>query len=355
VAALGAARPGTEFVVFCARDAAVSLRAAGWPSNVRISPLPVDAARKPLRIAAELALLPVVARREGVELLHSLGTTAPPVTACPRVVTVLDLIYDHFPQTFPRAARLGLKVLVPLGARRSDRVIAISEATKRDAVARLGLDPARVDVTPLGPGMAIAPDPTPAERLRQRLGLGEDPVVLCVSAALEHKNLERLLHAFARAGDHARLVLVGHPGRESERLRSLADGLAVGDRFHMTGWISDSDLEGLYGLAHCFVYPSLFEGFGMPVLEAMRRGVPVACANETSLPEVAGDAAELFDPRDVGAIARAITRLLADDALRAELARRGRERALRFTWEACAEATLAVYDRVLSSASTASQ
>jgi glycosyltransferase involved in cell wall biosynthesis len=349
VAALAQARPEAEFVAFCAREATASLRAAAWPNNVRIVSLGVPAANKPVRIAAELTLLPLAARRAGVELLHSLGTTAPPLTFGRRVVTVLDLIYDHFPGTFPAASRLGLKVLVPLGARRSHRVIAISEAARLDAVARLRLDPARVDVTPLGPGMEIFDHPTAEAELRARFGLGADPVVLCVSAALEHKNIERLLRAFAGLDrPDARLVLVGHPGRDADRLDALAGALGVQDRFRMTGWISDADLEGLYRLAQCFVYPSLFEGFGMPVLEAMRRGLPVACADATSLPEVAGDAALLFDPLDETAIADALRRLLDDDELRAALAKRGTDRAAGFTWEACAQATVASYERALA-------
>jgi glycosyltransferase involved in cell wall biosynthesis len=346
VAALAAARPQTQFVAFAAREAAGSLRAAGWPANVSVRALPVPAAVKPARAAAELTLLPLAAARARVDLLHSLGTTSPLVTGRPSVVTILDLIYEHFPTAFPPAARLGLKALVGPAARRADRVIAISAAVKRDVVDRLRVPADRVDVVHLGFGMQREAQPTREPELRMRLGLGDGPVVLCVSAALVHKNLERLVDAFGRLGAElpaARLVIAGHAGREQETLMAHARAGGVGDRVVLTGWINAADLEGLYALAACCAYPSLHEGFGLPVLEAFARGVPVACSSATSLPEVAGDAAELFDPRDVDAMAAAVHRVLADEARAAELIRRGHERVTRFTWEAAAEGVLRTY------------
>src|SRR6478609_5997071 len=173
VDALGRARPDVRFTAFAGREAAPSLRAAGWPANVAVHELGFSARNKPLRAAAELTWLPVAAARERVELLHSLGPTSPPVTRCPRVVTILDLIYEHFPATFPPAARLGLKALVGPGARRADRVITISEAVKRDVVATLRVPAERVDVAYLGFGMRQEAAPTPAAELRARLGLGD--------------------------------------------------------------------------------------------------------------------------------------------------------------------------------------
>ena len=226
-----------------------------------------------------------------------------------RVVTVHDLIYQHFPGAFPPAARLGLQLVVPAGARRARRVQVSSSATKAEVVEHFGLAPEKIDVVPLGLGMRDVPDPTAEAELRARLGLGERPVLLTVNAALPHKNLERLLRAVALVPEPV-LALVGHAGRDSERLRALAAELGIAERVRITGWLSDEDLEGLYRLAAGFVYPSLHEGFGMPVLEAMRRGTPVACADATSLPEVVGDAALLFDPYSVEAIAAAARTLL---------------------------------------------
>lgn len=351
VDAVARARPDLELLAYCGREAGESLRAEGWPANVTVRELPVSATNKPVRIAAELTALPAIARRDRVDLLHSLGTTSPPVTGMPSISTILDLIYEHFPDTFPAAARLGLKVLVGPGARRADRVIAISEATKRDVVEHLRVPADRVDVAYLGYGMRTPDTVTDEPTLRGRHGLGTGRVILCVSAALVHKNLPRLIEAFARLGDeHAdtRLVLAGHAGREHDALVQHARDHGVADRVTLTGWVSDADLEGLYRLATCCAYPSLFEGFGLPVLEAMARDRPLACANTTSLPEVAGDAAALFDPRDTQQIAASLRRLLTDEAYAAALVARGRERVGRFTWEACADQVLASYERTRS-------
>ena len=348
VAALATAHPDVGLTVFCGVEAAPVLRAAGWPANVGVWRLPVRCAVKPLRIAAELELLPVAARRAGIELLHSLGTTTPLHGCGARVVTVHDLIYDWYPGSFPAPARYGLKALVPAGAHRAHRVQVSSHATRAEVVDRLGIPAAKIDVVPLALGMRRAPAPTAPAELRRRLGLGDGPVVLSVAAALPHKNLDRLIRAFAALGDGAgRLAMVGHAGRETERLQAMAAECGVEERVRFTGWVSDADLEGLYALAAAFVYPSLHEGFGMPVLEAMRRGVPTAAADATSLPEVAGDAALMFDPRSVDAISVAIRTLLSDRALAEDLARRGPPRAALFGWERTAATAWESYGRAL--------
>jgi len=351
VGALARARPQVRFTAYCGREAAPSLHGAGWSDNVVVSELPVRCANKPARIAAEMTLLPARAARDRVDLLHSLGTTSPLVVpGRPSVVSILDLIYEAFPETFPKPALWGLRALVGPAARRADRVITISEAVKRDVVTRLRVPADRVDAVLLGRGMRAEPEATDEDTLRERYRLGSSRVVLCVSAALVHKNVPRLLEAFAALGagyEDTRLVLVGHAGLEQERLRARTVELGLVDRVVLTGWISAEDLEGLYRLAACCAYPSLYEGFGMPVLEAMVRGVPLVCSNATSLPEVAGDAAVLFDPLDTEAIAAALRRVLDDERLAESLRERGRERAALFTWERCAEGVLAVYDRVL--------
>lgn len=339
-------RPEIEFVVFSGNEAHESLTGSTWPGNVRFVRVPVKAASKPLRIAAEMIALPAADARHGIQLLHSFGTTSPPITRSVRVVTVHDLIYQHYPESFPPLARRGLQLLVPLGARRAHRVQVVSNATKQELIDELGLAPEKIDVVHNGLGMRDVDAPTPEHELRARFELGAAPVVLSVSAALPHKNLDRLLEAFARLEDgDPLLVLVGHAGRVQERLAAHARELGIERRVRFTGWVSDEDVEGLYRLARVFAYPSLHEGFGMPVLEAMRRGLPVACSNTTSLPEVAGDAAELFDPRDVDAIAAAIGKLLADDRRRAELVERGTRRAAEFGWDRTARAAFASYER----------
>jgi glycosyltransferase involved in cell wall biosynthesis len=349
VPALAKARPNDEFVAFTAREAAPVLANEGWPDNVRIRRLDVPGAIKPARVGVEMSLLPILAKRERLDVLHSLGTTHPVALGVPGVSTVLDLIYEHFPDTFPAPLRWGLRAVVGPGARSADRVMAISEAGKRDIVEHLRVPADKVDVVHLGFGMRPPPTITPEPELRDRYGLGTKRVILCVSAAFSHKNIPRLVEAFERLDmPDTHLVVVGHAGRDQEKLAELVRAGGLDDRVTFTGWISAEDLEGLYTLASCCAYPSLFEGFGLPVLEAMARDKPLACSNLTSLPEVAGDAAELFDPLDVDAITAALQRVLTDDERAAELVARGRERVKHFTWERCAEACLAVYDRAMA-------
>jgi glycosyltransferase involved in cell wall biosynthesis len=342
-----------ELVAYVAPEAVESLRREPWSQGVRFVVSPVRSRVKPLRVAAEMTWLPARLRRDGVDLLHSLGTTTPIFCPVSSVVSVLDVIYHHFPETFPFASRLGLRAVVPAGARRADRVIAISHAGKRDIVETLGIDPGKIDVVHLGFGMKESARATPSAEVRERYGVDGRPLVLTVSSALRHKNLDRLLVAFAQvARDRPEmLVLVGHGGLDQDALRARAAELGIGGRVAFTGWIEDADLEGLYATADVFVYTSLMEGFGMPVLEAMRRGVPVACSDVSALAEVAGDAAELFDPYDVDAIAAAVRRLLEHPEHSAELVARGHARCLQFTWERAADETLESYARALGAGS----
>lgn len=353
VHALARARPEWRWVAYCGSDAIEALRAEAWPSSVRLVSSPRPSADKASRAALELSWLAWRASRDGVQLMHSLGTTSPLATRCPRVVTVHDLIYLHYPETFPLAARIALKALVGPGARRAARVIADSQAGKDDIAVNLRVPADRIDVAYLGCNITRVA-PTPESEVRARFGLADHNICLCVSAALVHKNLEALISAFGRVAAGRvglALVIAGHAGREHARLRALADGTGHGSRIALTEWVSDADLEALYAIATCCVYPSLLEGFGLPVLEAMARGVPIACADASSLPEVAGDAAELFDGRDVTAISRAIERLVDDRAHVRNLVERGFERVGAFTWERCAAATLESYARALHPAS----
>jgi glycosyltransferase involved in cell wall biosynthesis len=241
-----------------------------------------------------------------------------------------------------------MRLLVPAAARRSHRLIAISQSTRRDLVEHLKVPAAKIDVVPQG---AAPPGPaTPERQLRERLGLGERPVVLSASAKRPHKNVGRLLDALGGIPPERRplLVVPGYPTPYEAELRERAQQAGVAADVVWPAWLDDADLEGLYALAACVAFPSLYEGFGLPVVEAMLRGVPVACSDRSSLPEVAGDAALLFDPEDTGAIRAALERLLGDATLREQLIERGRERAARFTWERTADGTAATYARALS-------
>lgn len=330
-----------------------------WPSAsfvafapVELSPLPgvrwmrmpVSARTRVRRVASEQALLPVAARRAGVDLLHSLASTHPAwVPGVPGVVTIHDLIYLVAPETHGALLARGMGVLVPLAARRAARVIAPSVATRDELVARLGVPAGKIDVVPEGPGLEALAAPTPAAALRARLGLGDAPVIFSPSAKRPHKNLGRLIEALALVPE-AMLVVPGYSSGYEAELLAVADAVGVRGRLRLIGWVGGEELEGLYALCSCVCFPSLVEGFGLPVLEAMRRGVPVACSGVSALPEVAGDAAVLFDPLSVEGIAAALRRVLADPG---DLVARGRARAAEFSWARAAEGTVAAYRRAL--------
>jgi glycosyltransferase involved in cell wall biosynthesis len=351
IPALKAARPDLELVAFAGREATPSLRSEAWASGVEVVRLGVSARSRIRRVAAEQTLLPAAAGRARIDLLHNLFTTAPAFPGIPQVTTILDVIYKRHPETHAGLLRYGMAVLVPLAARRSRRVIAISEDAKADIVELLGIPAERVDVTLLGPGLPDHVAPVPEDELRGRLGLGERPIVLTVSAKRPHKNLERLFEAFGRLPEASDAVLVvpGYATTFEEELRRLTP-LRARDRIRFAGWVEDGELDGLYRAATCLILPSLAEGFGLPVLEAMTRGTPVACSNASSLPEVAGGAALYFDPTDVEAMALALRQILENRPLRERLRQAGFDQARKFSWRSTACATLGSYERALATA-----
>jgi glycosyltransferase involved in cell wall biosynthesis len=314
--------------------------------------VPVRATNRAQRVRGEQQHLPRLARRAGVDLVHSLASTAPLYGRFARVVTIHDLIYKVRPEAHQGVLSVGMRLVVPAAARRSHRIIAVSRNTRDDIVRLFGASPERIDVVPQGLGATPRAEPAPEADVRGRFDLEDRRVALSVSAKRPHKNLARLLEALALLPLERRplLVIPGYPTWYEAELRDRAAELGVDGDVRFLDWIEAGELEALYGLADCFVFPSLYEGFGLPVLEAMSRGVPVACSNRSSLPEVAGDAALLFDPDSPRAIADAIERLLVDEALAARLREAGRAQAARFTWEATARGTLASYERALADA-----
>ena len=348
IGALVEADHSLRLSVFASTRTIPSLAAEPWAESIELIALRFDPRNRTRRVLAEQTLLPRELRRKGVELLHNLFTTAPAAPGVPQVTTILDVIYKRYPETHAGMLGHGLAALTWMAARRSDRVIAISESAKTDIVHFLGVPIERIDLTYLGP--ALRADASVAEAtLRHDLGLGNQPIVLTVSAKRPHKNLERLFEAFLGVAteDQPTLVVPGYPTFYEPALRARAEALDGGERIRFTGWLDDDQLDGLYRAASCFVFPSLAEGFGLPVLDALVRGTPTACSNASSLPEVAGDAVLYFDPMDTGEMTRAIERLLADAALRERLRRAGPKRARKFTWERTAQETLASYDRTL--------
>ena len=318
-----------------------------WPVEVQV--IDVDARNRVEWVRGEQQLLPPRAVRAGVDVVHSLASTAPLWGRFRRVTTVHDLNYKLIPEAHFGIRAVGMRVLVPAAARRSHRILTATRSAADEIREHLHVPASKIDVVPHGFGLTRTVAPTPEDELRARLELDARPVLLAVSARRPHKNLARLIGALARIPAERRplLVMPGYPTSHEEELIERARMLGVSGDVRFLHWVPDADLEGLYALAAASAFPSLREGFGLPLLEAMARGVPVATSDRGSLAEVAGDAALLFDPEREEAIAGAIERLLDDGELAERLRVAGRERAATFTWERAAELTVASYRRAL--------
>jgi glycosyltransferase involved in cell wall biosynthesis len=284
----------------------------------------------------EQVVLPLRLRRAGVDLVHAPNCFLPLARPCMGVVTIHDLAFEVFPDDF--SARTGWKyrTFARRAARSAQRVICVSGYTADDVVRRYDVDPGRVRVIPNAPSLPIGDEPVP----------GDGPYLLAVGDLRPKKNLLRLVEAFRalrREGLEHRLVLAGVDGGEGPVVQAAAGGEPV----QLTGYLSDARLDALMRGADALVHPSLYEGFGLVLVEAMARGVPVAASRATALPETGGAAAEYFDPLDVGDMAAAIRRVVADRAHHAELAHRGLARAARLSWADSAALTAAVYEELL--------
>ncbi|HET8952491.1 MAG TPA: glycosyltransferase family 1 protein [Solirubrobacteraceae bacterium] len=324
------------------------LAAQAWAGDVTIDVPPVMT-RRGLRAAGELTVLGALASRR-FDVLHSAALTAPLATRAANVVVLADTTWLTMPDMGKgQAATVRLwQAAVPIVARRADRVIAISEAGAGPVREHLHMDPARIDVVPLGYSPRPRAAATPEAELREKLQLGDGPIVLNVAMKKVHKNQRRIVQALPRireAVPGARLVLAGAPTPYEAELAAEARSLGLGDVVTQPGYVDDADLEGLYAAASVFVFPSLNEGFGLPVLEAMGRGLPVVTSDRSALPEVAGDAALLVDPESVEAIAGATIRAIADAPTRERLTAAGRARPAAFTWERAALETVASWER----------
>lgn len=340
------ARPDLRISIFVNELGRALLAGEPWSDAVELVTHPL-LGRRGVRALTEALLLGRLADRHGCELLHSVALTAPLRMRAASVVTIADVTWLRHAGSVPLSTRLLWRTLVFPAARRADRLITLSRAAQREISEDLDVSESAIDVIPLGPG-AEPSDPTPEPELRRLLGLGSGPVLLAVSAFLAHKNVGALveaLPAIREAAPEAVLVVPGNRTPLTDTVRDRARALGVENAAIFPGWVGPADLEGLYAAASCFVFPSLREGFGLPVLEAMRRGLPVACSNASAVPEVAGDAALTFDPTVTTEIAAAVTRILGEPALAADLAARGQARAAEFSWRRTAEETLASFDR----------
>jgi glycosyltransferase involved in cell wall biosynthesis len=335
-----------EFVIF------VNQESTDWPlpqaANFHRVVCPVRAASRFDRYLFEQLRLPRLLADHRLDVVHSLGYVTPFRTPCPSVVSILDIVYDY-PGAFPFAKKQLLKALVAASARFSDHIITISRASQRQIVARLNVPADKVTVTLLACKERPAVSDVEWASLQETLGTAQ-PYVLAFSSLSPSKNIPMLLQAYAKlktdSGVTAPLVLVGHPPKRGVALHDLVSALGLGSSVVFTGYLSDRQLSLLLRHALAFVFPSLYEGFGIPVLEAMAAGVPVACSNAASLPEVAGDAALFFDPRSLDQMASQLQRLLDDAELRSRLIRSGLQNVQRFSWAQTAQQTLDVYRKV---------
>lgn len=330
--------------------------------HARVLPLSVRShAMSARNVFLDSVTIQAIARRESADVIHfPYNWSFPLRKSAPCLLTVHDVI----PLTFREAMGLLRNVFLyrrgmQLSCRLNDVVVTVSSFSKGDIVRKLGVPEARIRVVPNGIREPFPADPALEAELVARYGL-ERGFVLYVGGIHERKNVPRTIAAFGRfiqvADSPAKLVITGRASGApyQEKMRRACDKAVVQagleGRVAFTDFIPDEHLDALLRRARCLIYPSLYEGFGIPVLEAMRVGTPVITSNVTALPEVAGEAALLVDPRNVEAMAAAMLRLEQDDSLRAELIRKGRSRAAAFTWERTAEAYLSLYQELVQRA-----
>ena len=289
-----------------------------------------------------------------IDLFHSPDFTLPPVRRGTRtLLTVHDLSFVRDPASAAPGLRGYLEVVVPRSVARADHILADSAATRADLVELYQTPPEKVSVLYCGVHPAFQPvrDPPALAEVRARYGLGSAPFILAVSTLQPRKNYARLIQALARLPDReVRLVIAGGKGWLFEAIFAEVERLGLGGRVVFPGFVADGDLPALYSAARLLAYPSLYEGFGLPMLEAMACGTPVVASTASCLPEVAGGAALLASPTDVDELAAALDRALTDEALRLDLVARGHSRAGEFTWDRSARQLLATYHRLMEHA-----
>lgn len=321
-----------EYVLLCNPPDCEVLAAFG----PRFRAVPVRAGNYSVR---EQWSVPWGLAQSGVDLFHAPHYVVPLVGARRFVVTIHDCIHLRFPEYLPnRAALYYARMMMTMAARRSQRVLTVSQASKDDILHFLGVPSEKVEVihNALDTRLAIEPTPDDVARVRERFLLTA-PFILYTGNIKPHKNVDRLIEAFSilrRDGpEDVKLLIIGDEISKYPNLRRLVHKFQLHQHVRFLGFVPDATLAVLYRLAAVFVFPSIYEGFGLPPLEAMAAGAPVVTSNTSSLPEVVGDAALLIDPMDANAIAGAIGRVLGDPGLRQDLVRRGHERVKAFSWE----------------------
>jgi glycosyltransferase involved in cell wall biosynthesis len=320
-----------------------ALRADGWEQFASLLAFPCEDGQRIRRQWAEQVLLPWAARRARADIVHSLASVAPVFAGARAVVTLHDVTFLLRP-TFGRVTTWGMGLLVKAASRRADALIAGTAAARDEICSVLHLDPERFTVVHHGHEPVHASRPTPIKTVRTRYELENLRAVLCVAAKRPHKNQQLLIRAARTLDPDTVIVLAGHVEPYEAELRALAEDLGVSSRIRFVGYVSDADLEGLWQVASCAAFPTLGEGFGIPVIEALAHGLPVAASDLPVLREVGGELPHYFDPHDSEDAGRAIRSALADT----ETSRLGAPYASRFSWSAAAQATHGVYDRVLA-------
>jgi glycosyltransferase involved in cell wall biosynthesis len=336
--------PALRLSVITTPAAARALHADGWSDWCSLIALGGAERGRAARLYGELARFPRTARARGADLLHSLASTGPFSTRVPHVLTLHDVTFLHI-RTFPLSTTVAMGAVAAASAHTAAALITGSAAAADQIAATLRLRRADIAVVPHGAGRMPETPPADAAALRERLGIAAGArVALCVAAVRPHKNQELLVRALRSLGSDVVLVLAGKREPYADDVLRLAGELGVEDRLRLTGYVDDAELEALWRMAGCLAFPTLAEGFGLPVLEAMQRGAPVACSDIPVLREVGGDVPHYFDPHDPTDAGRAIADALAAGGSRAA----ARERVAGFSWEAAAHGTWAAYERALA-------
>ena len=342
---------GDQITAFTGDASRAPERVAALPAGIRWARTRWPTGNIPIRILWEQLAAPVSALSAGVDLIHGPVNVVPLVSRTPSVVTIHDLAFLQYPEQYPAMQRRYLERMTRLSTQRASRVIAVSEYTARDVSVRLGVPESRVVAVPNGVTAEFYPRDGSDElaRFRRKNEL-PDEFILFLGTLQPRKNLPGLIRAYARLQPSERLPLyvVGGEGWMYSEIFHEVKRLGLEDVVRFPGYAASETLPLWYSAATAFVYPSFYEGFGLPVLEAMACGTPVVTSDRTSLPEVVGSTGLLIDPDDPDSIAEALRRLTSDADLRASLARSGRERASQFTWQRTARETAAVYRDALN-------
>jgi glycosyltransferase involved in cell wall biosynthesis len=344
IEALAEIDQSNQYTLYVTKPQAIDRFADRWPNFQVRQTLPhTPLVRIPLTLSREL-------RRCPVDVLH-VQYTAPPFAPCPVVATIHDLAFEHLPETFNRRSWMQLRLTVRRTARTATRIITVSEYSRQDIIKTYGIAADRITVTPEAAAETFVrvTDESNLQKVRENYGIDQD-YILSLCSIQPRKNLVRLIEAYSLLrrlhpeGKLPQLVLAGKRGWLDNETWRAAQADKVSPAIRFTGYVADEHLNALYSGATCFVYPSYFEGFGLPILEAMKCGAPVIAGDRTSIPEVAGEAALLFDPFDTSSLVEALKRVLNDSEFRRTLSARGLQRASEFHWKTTARLTLTAYE-----------